>query len=647
MSHYGPVAHELTYAECRAAARAVRQTRDGRRATRVIRPFGPCLHHARPPLPVLLYLASREGRLVWESPQAFAVIEPPVARRLDRSAGPSSFRRLDLLVRAWDNLIFAGPPVLVLIAAVVVTLLWRGAAFGAIVAVLAAVAWTVVEFIVGAARLLWDISHLFSYRRPGGDGFLGAKLRSYQWILTLCHAVDSERVDPLLRGALDRAVTLTAAGLRPDRAFTTTVLACRLACATTPTARQRSEKSSLSRSAGEADWLVIGAKGRVERPNVKAVRPVGILPLMLTSTALALAAAAAFIAPIERAACAGAPCGARPVTFPVAVVWLLQHAIFRFPGPATWQSQVIGALTTVLTTTMALCAVLTLVWHRRYQAEREKLMYESLDSYFSAQTSVLVLVVNGIERKAVMDAVARHTGDSAHTTDRVASQAIYRLGSVGPADIVLGQSEQGTVSPAGMTLTAKALIDNLKPDAVILTGICYGLNSRHYDGGSQELGDVVVSTQLRTLDHRKVTVGPEGERREIIRGARPEPSTALLNLARMVEAAWTDPVIHFGPVVSLNTLLDNEEERSRIKRLEEEAIAGEMELAGLYAAAEETRTGWILIKGISDWGVGKSDAQQSDAARHAADFVVRLIEQFAPAVSPDPATRASAERKRR
>jgi nucleoside phosphorylase len=37
-------------------------------------------------------------------------------------------------------------------------------------------------------------------------------------------------------------------------------------------------------------------------------------------------------------------------------------------------------------------------------------------------------------------------------------------------------------------------------------------------------------------------------------------------------------------VISLNTLLDNAQERAGLKRADEEAVAGEMELAGLYAA---------------------------------------------------------------
>jgi nucleoside phosphorylase len=135
------------------------------------------------------------------------------------------------------------------------------------------------------------------------------------------------------------------------------------------------------------------------------------------------------------------------------------------------------------------------------------------------------------------------------------------------------------------------------------------------------------------VDHKKVTVRDDGERHEINRGPHPEPSTRLLSHARALSFGYQKARVHFGPVISLNTLLDNAQERDKLKRANEEAIAGEMELAGLYAAAALTKTDWILVKGISDWGAGKSDTAQEDAARNAADFVTALIAQMYPAAT--------------
>jgi nucleoside phosphorylase len=312
------------------------------------------------------------------------------------------------------------------------------------------------------------------------------------------------------------------------------------------------------------------------------------------------------------------------------LVWLLHFVAQQPTGPATWMSRSIGALTTVALVTTALCLAVVLRQRARYRRARGKLVYRALGD--GSRSTVLILVVNDIERNAVIAAA----GGPDPVVDQFGAHAIYRLGRFGSTDVVLAQSQQGTVDAGAMTLTSEALLRRLRPGAAILTGICYGLKSRELDGGDQEIGDVVVSTQLRGMDHKKVTERPGGVRREINRGERVSPSPRLLSSARALAWNWPRPAVHTGPVVSLNTLVDSAAERRRIKIAEEEAVAGEMELAGLHAAATLTKTDWILVKGISDWGVGKSDGDQKRAARNAADFVVALIARIVPA-GPDDA----------
>ena len=643
-----PASSLLTYRQCRSIAHAVRNAprgcvatgtwSDGRRgepgplrgrtAIRVIRPPGLGLFRARPPLAALLCLADREGRLVWESAEAFAVIEPPIARAAAWAAGPNSFRTLAWVTTWWQQLVLLVPCVLIMAAAIPV-------AFASPIAALAMLAvmsgYLVLDLGAGVVRIGIEIVRQFTDSGPHGDGPLGGELRSYQWTMTLCHVTDEARVEPLLRGALDRATELTATALPRDPAFGTVLLACRASCATSPETRHRLERSALTVGVGEADWLVIGSRGPVKPPEAVAVRPIRIIPLLLAAPAIAVAVAAQFVVAAERAACATEACGTRPVTYAKAVEWLLRHVLWQFPGPATWQSRTLGVLTMVLLPLFAACVVVALVQHQRYQTARKKLMYKVLDQHHSQRTSVLVLVVNEIERDAVIAAVARHPDRGQPLEDRVGKRAVFRLGQIGSADVILAQSEQGTVGSGGMTVTAGILLDKLGPTAAILTGICYGLKSRQLDGGTQELGDLIVSTQLRALDHKKVTVGPDGERLEFIRGPRPESAQPLLSLARAATQQWPGPPVHFGPVASLNTLLDNEAERRQLKQVDPEAIGGEMELAGLAAAAARTKTDWLLVKGISDWGAGKTDDHQEQAARNAGDFVVRLIERLAPA----------------
>ncbi len=130
-----------------------------------------------------------------------------------------------------------------------------------------------------------------------------------------------------------------------------------------------------------------------------------------------------------------------------------------------------------------------------------------------------------------------------------------------------------------------------------------------------------------SVDHRKVTTRPDGSSYEIVRGPRPETASDLLSHARVLGRART-PAVHFGPVLSLNTLVNSPAERARLRGVDEEAVAGEMEATGVYAAAMQAKRDWVLVKGISDWGVGKTDGDQALAARHAADFVADLVAQI-------------------
>nr|WP_161556646.1 hypothetical protein [Micromonospora acroterricola] len=572
---------------------------------------------------MLLYLAGRESRLVWESVDAFAVVEPPIARAREWSKGPTAFRRLALVVRWWDLAILGVPPALIMAAAVPVAFTPWGEV--ALVMLLSAVAYVAIQMSVGVLRLTWMLIRRFNYRRRTGRDFLADELSSYHWVITLFHSPHPEAVEDLLKQTVKQAAALDGQ-LTADAAYGTTLLACSTRCMTTAASREALNAAPQLTAVGESDWRVTRSTREVRPPNTNAIEPISVLRLMSLAAALVLGMQAKFIADVERQSCGDGACSRQPVTFLQAAEWLL-HRLSWQPSsfePLTWQSRSLGAMTMVLGPVLLACVIIGLRRHLRYQDERKRMMYAHLDAVRAARSTVLLFVVNETERDAVIAAVCEQTGCTDPRPDQVDLHTVFRLGTLGSNDIVLAHSEQGTVSSHGMTTTAGALLEHLSPGAVILTGVCYGLKSRRYDGGEQELGDLIVSTQLRAVDHRKMTV-VDGERHEINRGPRPEPAIPLLSRARAATYKWTGPTVHFGAVLSLNTLLNDPEERARLQRQDEEAIGGEMELAGLYAAAARTKTDWLLVKGISDWGRDKTSGPQAPAARNAADFVVRLL----------------------
>jgi hypothetical protein len=51
-----------------------------------------------------------------------------------------------------------------------------------------------------------------------------------------------------------------------------------------------------------------------------------------------------------------------------------------------------------------------------------------------------------------------------------------------------------------------------------------------------------------------------------------------------------------------------------------------MELTGVYVATAGSRSGWIMVKGISDWGTGDlTDDTRRPASEAAAAFIVQAL----------------------
>lgn len=564
--------------------------------------------------------------MIGRSADAFAVIEPPIAREAEWIAAmPRRVRLLGRVVRVWPFLLPYLPAVVALLVAVPVALVWPE---GALVLVLAGVLLVVADLVVAVLRLAWLLMRA-GEAAPADSVIFGDELRGYHWTITFFHASDRTGAVALCTEAFERAAGLTRERLGADPAFGSGLVGVPAECVTDDGVRGLLGTLGPVSAVAGTDWFLIGARGPFRRPDQDAVRPLSIIRVMLAAMIACLVAGAQIVAFRERQEC----CGDRPDTFLRALIWIVGHGIGRFPGPATALSQVFATLVMVAVLVMAVSIGVAVVRRMRYRQARKRLMYEAVER-LAAEPTVVIFVINDVERDAVADCFLARSPESVFEVEHVGAHAVHRLGLHGGARIVLAQSEQGTVGTGSMPWTARNVIAELDPSFVVLTGVCYGLWSRELDGGTQELGDLVVCTQLRTADHRRVGTRADGSRYEILRGARPETSSVLLSQARALTLRRPGPAVHFGPVLSLNTLVDNPEERLRLRTLDEEAVAGEMELAGLYAAAAATKCDWILVKGISDWGVGKTQEQQPRAARNAAEFVADLITQIRPGGQP-------------
>lgn len=237
-----------------------------------------------------------------------------------------------------------------------------------------------------------------------------------------------------------------------------------------------------------------------------------------------------------------------------------------------------------------------------------------------AQVSrLLLVVVTDVERQAVLRNVAAITGTN-YERDFTKPNTLYYLGRVSRTDTFLAQVGQGTVTPDAAGAAATELVQAATPDYLVLTGICYGLKDRH-PTNPQRLGDVLVADQLRLIAHRKVhETGVES------RGGSVHPGSVLLDRLRSASLDWPGPArVHFGPMLTESVLVNSTQYRKERREAEPEAIGGEMEGSGIYAAAHRAKLDWALVKGICDWGYIKDDTHHSVAADNAASLVVHMV----------------------
>ena len=614
-----PVAPDLN--ACRAAARAVRATPCWPQVRDAVRPPGVGIHRSRPPLSLLLYGTARDGRLVWRSADEFALLEPPIARGREwasSDAGRTWFGRVD---RWWDHLVFGVPPLLLLVLCVPMSFVPQAGPLLALLLVCIALLYILAQLAFGLIPR--------SVKRMRGTSEDSA--RGLHWTVVLFHLTDPAKADRLLRTVLERSEKLTRANIRPDVAEGTHALMCLERAITTVEARRAVSAAPSATGSGPdrpGVHVVLDGGGFVP-PDPGAHRPISFIPVLLTGTALVVAVVGLFTADAEAAACAAArDCADRPATWIDATTWLIYRMVLDDAGltPATTQARIFGWLMPPLGAVVLLCLVVAGWRQASTFKKRQQRTYTHLETTINRRIRVLVLTVLDSERDAVISAVTAVNGRSAEP-DTLGGYPVFRLGRLGDqgTEVLLAQSAQGIVTPAAMMLTAERLIPVVQPDYVILAGICFGLWSRQHDDGTQELGDVVVSEYVQNVDHRKVT-DQDGRERIIWRGERVQASAPLLLALKAATHGWTGRPVHFGPVLSGSTLVSSATLRAHLRREFEEASAGEMELTGVYVATAGRRSGWIMVKGISDWGTGElTDDTRRTASEAAAAFIVRAL----------------------
>ncbi len=246
---------------------------------------------------------------------------------------------------------------------------------------------------------------------------------------------------------------------------------------------------------------------------------------------------------------------------------------------------------------------------------------------------LLLLTVTEVETRAILAELETRSGQPAqiHYHD---DKSYFECGTIADTRVVLVRAEMGADTPGGSLITVNNAIHHLQPHAVIMLGIAFGM-----DRQTQPVGTVLISQQLQAYDFKKIQGGktqPWGD--------RVAASIRLLDRFRTAQLSWNQAAVQFTLLLSGQTLVDDIDFREQLAQTFPGAGGGEMEGAGVYAAAR--KIDWLVVKAVCDWADGNKDenktAYQQKAASMAAALVVHTLAQGGlkpangPAHSPEP-----------
>lgn len=233
----------------------------------------------------------------------------------------------------------------------------------------------------------------------------------------------------------------------------------------------------------------------------------------------------------------------------------------------------------------------------------------------SSKIDILLLTVNEWERKALLSEMTPLVGEEAILQGAISS-ITYRIGQFGNYCAAYTESTMGSLGRQGATLTAERAMRELKPKAVFLLGIAFGIDRR-----KQRLGDVLIAESIFPYDHEKLN-----RSFSIKRGHAVQCGNIISERFRTRRIDWEcycgsrKVNVEQGLVLSGEKVVNNKKFRDKLVKEFPTAIGGEMEGAGAYAAVSSPIE-VILIKSICDWADGTKD---DDAQPFAAFTAVSL-----------------------
>jgi nucleoside phosphorylase len=249
------------------------------------------------------------------------------------------------------------------------------------------------------------------------------------------------------------------------------------------------------------------------------------------------------------------------------------------------------------------------------------------------RVDIVIVTVNDHEKRELIKAFG--AAGKQRTIQGRSRQSYLDLGIVNNQRVVCAPSLMASFDSGASFDTVLDALNDFSPSVVLAVGIAWGS-----DEEKQHIGDILLSQSLYRADHRKVK---EGE--VILRGSKTEAEGLLVKHFKNIASMMMPSIeIHSGTLLSIETLFDSKPERDAFIKAYPEAVGGEMEGGGLYKAlyhheknligtsSSRTKTNWLIVKAICDWGYKKGgadkEANQALAAKNAAQLTFETIHQL-------------------
>lgn len=237
-------------------------------------------------------------------------------------------------------------------------------------------------------------------------------------------------------------------------------------------------------------------------------------------------------------------------------------------------------------------------------------------------TDVVLITATGVELQAILQLLGPYP-DQKQVLRVYAKSGTYYCGKLGCYNTIVTKCRMGSVDDGASTLATNEALDIWNPKAVIMVGTAFGKCATE-----QKIGDVLVASDIIFYEIQR-----QGKEIEFRGSIPPSDGTLLNRFENAYEWQFFLPngklsTIIPGHILSGEKLVDDPEFKAVLFKQFSKAKGGEMEGSGLCAAARKSRTPWILVKSICDWGDGtKHKKHQPLAAAAAASLVHYVLSQ--------------------